>query len=304
MKRFTLCLAAAICACSMLMAEGSYGIAVNGKTYYAGTENPSPGDPSFQEFMVLGLALNAGDQFQLYDPSGNDGQGAGWAVDLDPASTSVMSRNGDQYSCSEAGCYDFYIKLKFGQDQLYIGAGECGSPTGITIGDTDPIDPIDPIDPTEGNPRYYYKGYINGQDVEPDDATLFRGGMAALDVTSDAYVFILYQVDGYPGVQYMTASYVDGQSHATFLTTGGEKMHIGAGSYTLYLYDNGDGSLELSTEPIPGKTLADPQAGNHGDKDAVEDVIAEQKVIKTVENGQVIILRDGVRYNLLGAQVQ
>ena len=38
----------------------SYGIAVNGTTYYAGTQNLSPLDPSFQEYMVLGLAVPAG----------------------------------------------------------------------------------------------------------------------------------------------------------------------------------------------------------------------------------------------------
>ena len=79
--------------------------------------------------------------------------------------------------------------------------------------------------------------------------------MAALTVYSDAYLFVIYQVDGQPGVQYMTTDYVDGPTHATLVTTGFEKMHVTAGTYTLYLYDNQDGTLELSTEPMAGKTL-------------------------------------------------
>ena len=312
MKKLSLLFAGLLLTASMAMADGSYGIAVNGTMYYAGTQNPNPGDPSFQEFMVLGLALNAGDNFQLYDPSGNDGQGAGWAVPLDGASVSAMSLQGDHYTCSESGCYDFYIKLKYNADQLYIGAGNCGSPQGTTIGGgTNPGgDPgtnpgTDPGtnpggDPTEGNPRYYYKGYINGQDVEPDDATLFRGGFASLTVTTDAYVFVLYQVDGFPGVQYMCAQYTDGPSHATLLTNGNDKFHIGAGEYTLYLYDNGDNTLELSTEPIPGKRLADPQAGA---QQAVENITVDEQIIKRIENGQVVIIRNGVRYNALGTQL-
>lgn len=146
----------------------------------------------------------------------------------------------------------------------------------------------------EGNPRYYYKGYIDNEDVEPTDATLFEGGMAQLTVLENAYIFVLFQVDGQQGVQYMTASYVDGPTHATLLTTGSEKMHVGKGQYTLYLYDNGNGTLELSTQPIAGKTLVS------GAANAIEDIQADAKAAKVMRDGKVYIVRDGVSYDMLG----
>lgn len=297
MKKIFTLFAAMVCAAGMFAA--SYGIAVNGKTYYAGTENPTPGDPSFQEFMVLGLSLSAGDQLQLWDPNGNDGQGAGWAVNLDGASTSKISRDGDHYVCNEAACFDFYIKLQYGNDQLYVGEGQCGSPEGTEIsGGGDPVTP--PVNPgVEGNPRYYYKGYIDGQDVEPSEETIFDHGLAELEVSSDAYLFVLYQVDGYPGVQYMTASYVDGPTHATLLSNGGEKFHVGAGSYTLYLYDNEDGTLEISTQVIPGKKLADPQPVQQG----IEDVEANVKAHKVFIDGQLRIVRGDKVFDVTGRQL-
>jgi len=294
MKKIATLFAAMLCAAGMF--AGSYGIAVNGKTYYAGTENPTPGDPSFQEFMVLGLGLNAGDLLQLWDPSANDGQGAGWAVDLDGASTGKIRRDGDHYVCDEAACFDFYIKLKFQSDQLYVGEGQCGSPEGTPIGGDTPGP--GPTPGPEGNPRYYYKGYIDGQDVEPSEATIFDHGLAELEVSENAYIFVLYQVDGFPGVQYMTASYVDGPTHAQLLTTGGEKFHVGPGSYTLYLYDNLDGTLEISTEPIPGKKLADPQPVQ-----GIEETVAPEKARKVFIDGQLRIVRGDKVFDVTGRQL-
>jgi len=290
---------------TMSMSAASYGIAVNGTTYYAGEQNPSPGDPSFQEFMVLGLSLNAGDNLQLWDPSANGGKGAGWAVPLDGASTKNIALDGDHYVCNAAACYDFYIKLKYEADQLYVGEGTCGSPQGTDIsgqggggqgggqgGGTTPGGSV------EGNPRYYYKGYIDGQDVEPSEGTLFDHGLAELEVSTDAYIFVLYQVDGVAGVQYMTSEYVDGPTHATLLTTGGQKFHVAAGSYTLYLYDNENGTLEISTEPIQGKKLADPQPVQ-----AIENTFVTDKAHKVFIDGQLRIVRGDKTFDATGRQL-
>ena len=301
MKKIFTLFAAAVFAAGMAFADGSYGIAVNGTTYYAGTENPSPGDPSFKEFMVLGLSLNAGDKFQLWDPSGNDGKGAGWAVDLDGASVSAIKRDGDHYECSEAGCFDFYIKLKYGADQLYVGAGGCGTPTGTPISGGD--------NPgggqgggqgggTSDDAYWYWKGYVDGVDLNNEiDGGLFDGGISEITVNDAGYIFVVYQVHDVPGVQYMAPTYSDA-THSTMTTSGVDKLKIPAGTYTLYLYDNGDGTVELSREPLAGKTLVG------GGKSAVENTTIQSRVTKTIINGQVVILKDGVRYNLLGSQLQ
>jgi len=289
---------------AMLFAAGtfaaSYGILVNGKMFYAGTQNPNPADPSFQEYMILGLGLKAGDQFQLYDLDNK----AGWAVDLDGASVSAVSRSGDHYACSAEGCYDFYIKLKYQNDQLYVGAGQCGSPQGtdITGGDNPGGQGQGGQGQgggsVEGNPRYYYKGYIDGEDIEPSEETIFDHGIAEIEFTQIACLFVLYQVDGYPGVQYMTSAWTDGPRHTTLVTNGGEKWNCPLGTTKLYLYDNGDGTLEISADIIAGKKLADPQPVT-----AVENTTVNTHIVKTIENGQVVLIKNGVRYNLLGAQL-
>ncbi len=116
MKKFFLVM---VSACLSVYTWAGFGILVNDCQYYAGTQNPSPADPSFQEYMCLGLNLNSGDVLCLYD----DSNGSKWAVDLDGASDKAFTKNGSSYSCSTKGVYDFYIKLKYQADQLYIGKG-------------------------------------------------------------------------------------------------------------------------------------------------------------------------------------
>ena len=292
MKKIFTLFAAAMMALSMSAA--SYGILVNGKTYYAG--EPAGEFEGFTQYLAH-VTLKSGDYCQLYDLDNK----AAWAVTLNTASVAGFALDGDKYNVTADGCFDFYIKLKYGADELYIGNGSnCGAGQDITGGTTPGTDPGTDPQPgtTEGNPRYYYKGYINGQDVEPSEATIFEHGLAELEVTTDAYIFILYQVDGYPGVQYMTATYVDGPTHATVLTTGGEKFHIGAGNYTLYLYDNGDGTLEVSTEQLPGKKLADPQPVQ-----AIDNTIVNEKAHKIIIDGQLRIVRGDKIFDATGRQL-
>lgn len=278
----------AVLACAMLslcvMAE-PFGIMVNGTDAHVGAKNQSPMDPSFQEYYVLNLPLKAGDFVQLYDADGM----ATWAVDVDQASVAGFTRNGDKINCTQDGCYDFYIKLKFGEDQLYIGAGNCDNTGG---GEPNPGD-------GDGNPRYYYKGYIDGQDVEPEDIdNRFYDGMATLEVKQAAYIFVLYQVDGQPGQQYMATAYST-DSHCTMSTTGGEKLGITTpGTYTLYLYDNENGTLELSTVELPGKKLV------QADTTGLEGVDVQKLATKVIENGHLYIIRAGVRYDMTGNVVR
>lgn len=296
-KIFTLC--AAVLFAAGMFAEG-YGIAVNGQMYYAGTQNPNPLDPTFQEYMVLGLSVQAGDNLQLWDPSGNNGSGAGWAVNLDGASTANIRRDGDHYVCEVAGCYDFYIKLKFEQDQLYIGEGECGSPTGVEISGT-----VTPPTPQPGGAKdYFLKGYFNGKDIDtPTADEQFEGGILEYTFTGDAsglgYFFILVCEQGQVvGDCYMTAEYTTA-SHCTLVKEDGthnQKMAVPQGTVTFYLYDNGDGSLELSTEPLPGKTLV-------GGTEGVENTRVDNKAYKTIINGQLVIIRGEKMFDATGRQL-
>ncbi|MBQ2190158.1 MAG: hypothetical protein II452_04750 [Paludibacteraceae bacterium] len=104
----------------------SYGILVNGTTYYAGS---AVGEyEGFTQYLAH-VPLQAGDYCQLYDADNE----AAWAVTLNTYSVAGFTKNNDRYDVSVSGCYDFYIKLKYGADELYIGTGsDCGE--GVVIG--------------------------------------------------------------------------------------------------------------------------------------------------------------------------
>lgn len=122
--------------CATMSWAASYGILVNGKMYFAATyEGPDPFGEGFEQYLSHVQIAN-GDKVQLYDAENK----AAWAVDLNTSSVTGFTRNGDHYDATVSGCYDFYIKLKYEADQLYIGDGSnCGKGQDIS-GDT-PIDP-------------------------------------------------------------------------------------------------------------------------------------------------------------------
>ena len=118
-------------------AYAAYGILVNGTDYYAASyDGEDPFGEGFEQYLAH-VYVHAGDYCQLYDA---DNQAA-WAVALNSSSVTVFTLNGDRYTCSADGCYDFYIKIKYQNDQLYIGAGSNCSST-----PTDPSDPPTPQD--------------------------------------------------------------------------------------------------------------------------------------------------------------
>ena len=99
---------------------GSYGILVNGNTYFAGEY---AGEFEGYNQYLSHVKVQNGDQLQLYDAENQ----AAWAVDLNTWSVAGFTRDGNHYNANVSGCYDFYIKLKYEQDELYIGSGSnCG----------------------------------------------------------------------------------------------------------------------------------------------------------------------------------
>ena len=121
MKRYWILIMTVLCAWSMQAA--SYGILVNGTTYYAADYRGKDSNTgTFDEYLAH-VQVKNGDYIQLYDAEYK----AAWAVDLDTWSVAGFTRSGNKYTTTNTGCYDFYIKLKYGEDQLYIGNGSnCG----------------------------------------------------------------------------------------------------------------------------------------------------------------------------------
>ena len=137
MRKTVLFLAALLCA-TMTYAQ-SYGLLVNGECYYAATyKGPDPYGEGFKEYLAH-VPVQKNDELQLYDAVNE----AAWAVDLNKSSVDGFTRSGNKYIASVEGCYDFYIKLKYNEDELYIGpgsnCGECGDPHNIPYAGSVPI---------------------------------------------------------------------------------------------------------------------------------------------------------------------
>ena len=186
MKKIFSIFAAALMTLSMSAA--SYGILVNGNTYFAGTHTDD--FEGFQQYLAH-VQLNAGDYCQLCDAENR----AVWAVDLNPASVAGFTRNGDKYEVSVSGCYDFYIKLKYEADELYIGPGsDCGEGIDISGGQGQGGEGGEDEDV-----NYYAIGWINGADH----------GEAAYDTYEDEYLF----VDGKLTINCQMGSYIAIKDH-------------------------------------------------------------------------------------------
>ena len=125
---------AALMGC-MLMQAASYGILVNGKMYFAGSLQDE--FEGFTQYLAH-VQVKSGDYCQLYDADNK----AAWAVGLNTYSVAgfTYDASANRYTVSVDGCYDFYIKLKYKADELYIGAGaNCGEGQDISGGgDIDP----------------------------------------------------------------------------------------------------------------------------------------------------------------------
>ena len=102
-----------------------YGILVNGKTYYEANYRGKDDNTGQYDEYLAHVKVAKGDYCQLCDLAYD----AQWAVKLDTYSVAGFTYNESQnrYDVNVSGCYDFYIKLKYGDDQLYIGNGSnCG----------------------------------------------------------------------------------------------------------------------------------------------------------------------------------
>jgi len=298
MKKIFMLMAAMVCAAGMYAA--SYGIMINGSDFHAGEQNPSPMDPSFQEFMVLGVSVSEGATLQLWDEESS----AGWAVDLDGASVSTIVRDGDHYNCTADGCYDFYIKLKFQEDQLYIGACSGGgdNPGGQGGGDN----PGGQGGGSDEDVNYYAIGWINGADH----------GEAAYNVFEDEFMFVEgkltidCQMGSYIAIKDHLGNFYYSKTQTTIANesvtmdwangwTGCEKWAIPQGVNYIIIRDAAcKGQIKLERV---SKEVYD--AYSWGVSQGVEDVKISEKAQKVMIDGQLRIIRGEKMFDVTGKQL-
>ena len=189
MKKIFTFFAAALTALSMSAA--SYGILVNGKTYFAGELTGE--FEGFQQYLAH-VQVSSGDQLQLYDVEYQ----SRWAVPLNTYSVAgfTYDATNNRYNVNVDGCYDFYIKLKYEQDELYIGPGSnCGDGIDISAGGGGGEEPDDV--------NYYAMGWINAADAGEtaydtyDDNLLFVDGKLTIDCQYGSYIGIKDHMSNY-----------------------------------------------------------------------------------------------------------
>ena len=137
MKKLSLLLWAVFC-CNVFLMAAPYGLLINGTTKLEATSLSEKDFQNRDQFLVSCVQLEQGDKVQLYDFA----NGAAWMCAIDPYGEYQKFTGGKTQgylTCNTAGLYDFYIKLKYEDDMLYIGpASNCDNTGGNDGGNDTP----------------------------------------------------------------------------------------------------------------------------------------------------------------------
>ena len=99
--------------------ENAYGLMINGTTFVKAELNPATAN----EYMALDVALTAGQTFQVFDKANNNG----WVITNWNEGSYQFTIENDKYVVTETAKYDFYFKLDFGNDYIYVAKKETPS---------------------------------------------------------------------------------------------------------------------------------------------------------------------------------
>ncbi len=124
------------------------------------------------------------------------------------------------------------------------------------------------------------------------DTPLQAGDVIYLSGYGAAYLSTTREENKKPENGEITTNLVLGEDRNT-ATVASIEVPAGISSSTLYVTRN-------SKLTLAAIKIVRPAAGG---STALENVAAEVKATKVIENGQLVIIRDGVRYNALGAQL-
>ena len=184
-------------------AASTYGILINSNRLVAAEEAGE--GPSGQTQYLAHVQLNALDTIRMIDTGNNN---ATWMVDLDAASVSGFTGGADvgYLVCTTAGCYDCYIKLSLGADELYIGAGTDGCSEGVEY------------NPSAGGGGTQVEYYLVGNSADLgewslENALLLTDGTITLNLQEGEYKFKVVEgrswdiALGYANLNFSCSSY-------------------------------------------------------------------------------------------------
>ena len=156
-----------------------------------------------------------------------------------------------------------------------------------------------------------YRGPTKGDIETPSMEEYFECGVLA-DYAFDGdamlgkgHFFILVCEPGQTiGVCYMAKGDVDGTRCTLYNqneTPGANgKLMINPPSATFYLYDNGDGTYELSIEELEGKTLVGNCGGSDPGTEAVANTVVKTPARKAIIDGRLVIIRGEQMFDATG----
>ena len=98
------------------MPEQEYGLMIDGTTFIKAQPNPATAN----EYMVLDVALTAGQTLQIYDKTNE----VGWAIEKWNEGSYKFEIKDNKYIVSETAKYDFYVNLEYGNDYIYVAKKE------------------------------------------------------------------------------------------------------------------------------------------------------------------------------------
>ena len=165
-----------------------------------------------------------------------------------------------------------------------------------------------------GDHDYYLKGYrgeTEGDITTPGADELFECGK--LDYAFEGkeglgYFFVLVCEQGTVVGECYRAKAYSTEQHTTLWpesvlkaeNLSSEVLAVPAPSATFYLYDNGDGSLELSTVELPNRTLVGNCGGSQPEQEAVENTVVNTKTRKAIIDGRLVIIRGEQMFDATG----
>ena len=205
---------------------------------------------------------------------------------------------------SGIGCYDFYIKLKYEADELYIGNGEnCGEGIDISGG----VTPGGQGGGADEDVNYYAIGWINGEDHGEraydtyEDEYMFENGKLTIECRMGSYIAVKDHMGNF--------YYAEGNSNATGNTvtlkwangwTPCQKWAILEGTqYIIIREATFKGNIVLETVD-----KATYDAYTWGNSQGVEETAVSEKAHKVMVDGQLYIMYQGTKYNVQGAAVK
>lgn len=119
-----------------IFSPGEYGILINGNRLVRGTFTERLNGSYIAQFRAS-ASLSAGDQIKIINLF--HGDNSSWRPELEEGGLSESFSVGDaELICNQAGCYDIYMKIAYGQssDYVYIGGGtDCSTGEPFGTGD-------------------------------------------------------------------------------------------------------------------------------------------------------------------------